>query len=157
MPNTSEIAELSGPAASFRRLFNGSMSRRDMISGSAMLAATSAVGGVAAEAAALPMPSMSRQEKIGACIADLNALLTEETGMTWTMFMFGDEYQTVKGIPVDMPTIATDPKKYQGLHDPAGIAGPPQQHGKPQCGTWVVRREDGPNEGKVTRIPIFPT
>ncbi|MER9936504.1 hypothetical protein [Mesorhizobium sp. M0088] len=149
MPNASFASAAEGlPSATTARV-----GRRSFI---AALFATAALRPAAIEAAgAVASVAMkSRQERIKASIEDLNALLAEETGMAWSIIMLGMEYQTINGMP-EMPIIATDPTKYRGLHDPAGIAGPPQQHGKPQCGTWVARREDGPSEGRVTRIPIF--
>ncbi|TIQ46364.1 MAG: hypothetical protein E5X49_02040 [Mesorhizobium sp.] len=124
-------------------VFNGSISRRNMLSGTAALTAGVITGGAAA-AVALPAPPLSRQEKIKACIEQLNDLLAEETGLMWSIWCASDDATRYLGFDA----------KFKGLYDPTGIVGPPQKYGTP-VQTYVCRREDGPEEGKVTRIPIY--
>lgn len=124
------------------------ITRRNMLSGSAALTAGLMVG--SQEAAALPEASPSRQEKIKACIGQLNELLCEETGMTWEIYIASDQTVPIDGVQRPRQ-LASHPKWFPGLHDPTGIVGPPLRYGDP-LKVYVCRREDGPDEGKVTYI-----
>ncbi|TGP24991.1 MULTISPECIES: hypothetical protein [unclassified Mesorhizobium] len=127
---------------------NVPITRRNMLSGSVALTAGLMVSDQASAALSGLMPS--RQEKIKACIEQLNDLLCEETGMTWEIYIASD--QTVTFNDEQRPRqLASHPKWFRGLHDPTGVAGPPLMYGDPVKG-YVCRREDGPDEGTMTYI-----
>ncbi|MER9710168.1 hypothetical protein NKJ13_07850 [Mesorhizobium sp. M0174] len=78
---------------------------------------------------AVAAPALSRKEKIKACLEELDALLCEETGLPWNMALFSSDWVEIDG-QRELLHIAVD-RRFAGLHDVSGVAGPRLRYGKP--------------------------
>ncbi|TPN49349.1 hypothetical protein [Mesorhizobium sp. B1-1-7] len=84
--------------------------------------------------AALPLampakaePPLSRQDRIKACILQLDALLSEETGLPWSIWMASTQCALVNG-ERQVRYLGFD-SRLEGFYDLTGIVGSPQRYG----------------------------
>ncbi|MCH4560333.1 hypothetical protein [Mesorhizobium jarvisii] len=92
----------------------------------ATVSAAIAAPGAMESPALLPL---SRQEKIKACIEQLDALLSEETGLpSWQIFMASNDLDGKSELRI---LISDKRHGGKGLHDPTGIVGRPLRYGEP--------------------------